>query len=87
MGKKIIKVSLYIIGGILTIVLVLLVGLWTISPGKADPITGPDGNLVEGSISVIEKITLGGQDQYLTFSGLFWDRTGGRSVQGRANLI
>ena len=65
MGKKILKVSLYIIGGILTMILVLLAGLWTISPGKADPITGPDGNQLKGSISVIEKITLGGQDQYL----------------------
>ena len=69
MGKKIIKVSLYIIGGILTLVLGLVAALWIISPGKADPITGPDGNQLGGSISVIEKITLGGQDQYLIIRG------------------
>lgn len=69
MGKKIIKASLYIIGGILTISLVLLVWLWTISPGKTKPITGPDGNQLLGSISAIEKITLGGHDQYLVVRG------------------
>ncbi|MFO7924638.1 MAG: alpha/beta hydrolase [Bacteroidales bacterium] len=69
MGRKIIKVSLYIIGGILTLVLGLLAVLWIISPGKADPITGPDGDQLKGSISVIEKITLGGQDQYIIIRG------------------
>ncbi len=69
MGKKIIKVSLYIIGGILTLILGLLAVLWIISPGKTDPITGPDGKPLDGSISVIEKITLGGQDQYLIIRG------------------
>ncbi len=63
------KISLYIIGGIFTIVLMLLVGLWTISPGKADPITGSGGTQLKGSISVIEKITLGSQDQYLIIRG------------------
>ena len=69
MGKRIIKVSLYIIGGILTTVLGLFVALWIISPGKAEPIYGPDGNPLEGSISVIEKITLGGLDQYIIIRG------------------
>jgi pimeloyl-ACP methyl ester carboxylesterase len=69
MVKKIIKSGLYLIVGILTIVLVLLAGLWTISPGKTEPITCPDGNHLLGSISVIEKIDLGGQDQYLIIRG------------------
>ena len=69
MGKRIIKVSLYIVGGIITVVLGLLTGLLFISPGKADPITDPGGNPLEGSISVIEKIILGGQDQYLIIRG------------------
>lgn len=69
MRKRIIKASLWVIGGILTIVLVLIIALWIVSPGKADPITGPDGNLIEGSISVIEKISLGGLDQYIIIRG------------------
>ena len=69
MRKRIIKVSLYIIGGILTIVLGLFAALWIISPGKPEPLTGPDGNPLEGSISVIENISLGGLDQYLIIRG------------------
>ncbi|MGF1587388.1 MAG: alpha/beta fold hydrolase [Bacteroidales bacterium] len=69
MGKKIIKASLYIVGGVLTVLLGILIWLWTISPGKTDPITGPDGKQLKGSISVIEKITLGEQDQYLIIRG------------------
>jgi pimeloyl-ACP methyl ester carboxylesterase len=65
MRKKIIKVILYIIGGLLATVLGLLIALWIISPGKAEPLTCPDGNPLEGSISVIEKIPLGGIDQYV----------------------
>jgi hypothetical protein len=49
----------------LATVLGLLIALWIISPGKAEPLTCPDGNPLEGSISVIEKISLGGIDQYV----------------------
>jgi len=45
MRKRIIKVSLYIIGGISATVLGLFVALWIISPGKPEPLTGPDGNM------------------------------------------
>ena len=69
MGKRIIKVSLYIILGILTLVLGLFIALWIISPGKAEPLTCPDGNPLEGSISAIEKINLGGLDQYVIIRG------------------
>lgn len=69
MRKGIIKVSIYIIGVISATVLGLFVALWIISPGKAEPIYGPDGNPLEGSISAIEKISLGGLDQYLIIRG------------------
>ncbi len=69
MRKRIIKVSLYIIVGILTIVTGLFVALWIISPGKPEPIYGPDGNPLEGSISAIEKVNLGGLDQYIIIRG------------------
>lgn len=51
------------------LVLVLFVALRIISPGKADPITGQDGTIIEGSISVIERVTLGGLDQYVLIRG------------------
>lgn len=69
MRKKIIKITLYFIGGILTLALVLLLALWMMSPGKADPVKGHDGSPLAGSISVIEKIMLGGIDQYLIIRG------------------
>ncbi|HAN19115.1 MAG TPA: alpha/beta hydrolase [Bacteroidales bacterium] len=67
--KKIGKVFLYIVGGILIIILILAINLWIKSPGKADPITGLDGKMLAGSISTIEKIMLGGQEQYLIIRG------------------
>lgn len=69
MRKRIIKVSMYLIGGILTLILGLIIALWMVSPGKADPITGPDGNILKGSISAIEKVTLGGLEQYIIIRG------------------
>lgn len=69
MRKRIIKVSIYLIGGILTLILGLIIALWMVSPGKADPITDPYGNPLEGSISTIENITLGGIEQYLIIRG------------------
>ncbi len=47
----------------------LFVTLWMKSPGKAEPITDLKGNIIEGSISVIEKIDLGGQEQFLIIRG------------------
>ncbi len=67
--KKIIKVVLYIVGGLLVIILGLAVTLWIKSPGKADVITDLNGETIVGSISTIEKITLGGQEQYLIIRG------------------
>jgi pimeloyl-ACP methyl ester carboxylesterase len=69
MRNRIIKASCYIIGGILTIVLVIFAALWIISPGKAVPITDLQGKPLEGSISVIEKLSLGGLDQYIIIRG------------------
>ncbi len=67
--KKILKVFLYIVGGLLLIILGLAVTLWINSPGKADPITDLNGKALTGSISTIEKITLGDQEQYLIIRG------------------
>ena len=67
--KKIIKVLLYIVGGLLVIILGLAVILWIKSHGKADPITDLNGKTLTGSISTIEKMTLGGQEQYIIVRG------------------
>jgi len=69
MTTRIIKIFLYLLGGLLTIVFGLSVVLWIISPGKAEPITYPNGSPIEGSISVIEEVELGGLDQYIIIRG------------------
>jgi len=67
--KKFLKIFLYLIGGLLSITLLLTVALWIKSPGKADPIVDNNGKLIPGSISTIEKIKLGGIEQYLIIRG------------------
>lgn len=69
MKKKIFKGFLYVVGGLFIITVVLAVLLRIKSPGTADPITDANGNTIPGSISVIEKIKLGGQQQYVIIRG------------------
>lgn len=70
MKRKFVKIILFIIGGLLLIFIGAASILWINSPGKAEPITDGDGKNVDSSISVIEKITLGGQEQYLFIRGV-----------------
>jgi pimeloyl-ACP methyl ester carboxylesterase len=68
--KKAAKVLLYLFGGIIFVISGLAITLWVKSPGKADPIKDADGNLIEGSISEITKLNLGGLNQYLIIRGV-----------------
>ena len=67
--KKIVKAFLYILGGILLTIFGLTTFLWIKSPGKAEPIKDAHGEIIEGSISEIITINLGGLDQYLIIRG------------------
>jgi len=67
--KKFLKIILYTFSGLVIILLTLAVVLWIKSPGKAYPVTDSNGNTIPGSISVIEKVMLGGEDQYLIIRG------------------
>jgi pimeloyl-ACP methyl ester carboxylesterase len=67
--KKIAKALMYLLGAILLIILVLIITLWIKSPGKAQPVKGPGGDIPARSISSIEKVNLGGIDQYLIIRG------------------
>ena len=62
-------IFLYILGGIFTIAVILILMLWIKSPGTAVPMTDKYGKTLPGSISVIEKVKLGGQEQYLIIRG------------------
>ncbi len=70
---KVTRIFLYILLGIVLIVALLAGTLWIKSPGTASPITDRYGKTIPGSISVIEKVMLGGQEQYLIIRGV--DRT------------
>lgn len=67
--NRLLKVFLYIIGLVLIIILGLAVSLWIKSPGTPDPITDVSGDKIPGSISTIEKLELGGLEQYLIIRG------------------
>jgi len=67
--KKILKVLLYILGSIAVIIIGLAITLWAKSPGTTELITSETGEKIETSIASIEKIKLGGIDQYLIIRG------------------
>ena len=67
--KKIGKGVLYFLGTLLVVLLLATTFLWIKSPGKPQPITDSAGVTIPGSISAIEKITLGGVKQYLIIRG------------------
>jgi pimeloyl-ACP methyl ester carboxylesterase len=67
--KKLIRFFLYILAGLMSILLILAFLLWQKSPGTPEPIIDKMGNPLAGSISTIEKIKLGGIDQYLIIRG------------------
>jgi pimeloyl-ACP methyl ester carboxylesterase len=69
--KKLAKYFLktLLLGGILLIILGFAALLWIKSPGKADPFVDSDEKALPGSISIIEKITMGGEEQYLIIRG------------------
>jgi pimeloyl-ACP methyl ester carboxylesterase len=69
MIRTILKILMFVVGGIVFLLLLLVGILWIKSPGTTDPITDANGNVIEGSISVIEKIKLGGLEQYVIVRG------------------
>jgi pimeloyl-ACP methyl ester carboxylesterase len=70
MQKKILKTILYGVGVIVVVLILSIVTLWIKSPGVTESISDSQGKPVEGSISVIEKVTLGGQEQYIIIRGV-----------------
>jgi pimeloyl-ACP methyl ester carboxylesterase len=68
--KTLLKIGLYIISGLVAIIILLAALLWIKSPGKAEPITNASGENFPNSISVIEKVRIGGMDQYVIIRGV-----------------
>jgi pimeloyl-ACP methyl ester carboxylesterase len=58
----------YVVTGVLTLLLGALVVLVAL-PASTPPILGPDGKPVPGSIAVLEKVRLGGHEQWISIRG------------------
>lgn len=63
------KILLYVLGLIIVAAITLSLILWIKSPNKADPIVDVNGYVLPKSISRIEKINLGGLEQYVIIRG------------------
>ncbi len=68
--KRIGKYILLLTGGFILLILIGFGFLYLISPGKAEPIVCENGIPIKRSISVIEKVDIGGVDQYLIIRGV-----------------
>jgi pimeloyl-ACP methyl ester carboxylesterase len=62
-------ILVWIIAGIVALLLLPVILLRIISPGKTSPITDANGKNVPGSIAVIEKLQIGGAMQYIILRG------------------
>lgn len=69
MISRILKWLMFFVGGILILILIVISVLWIKSPGTAQPVTDANGEVIEGSISTIEKVTIGGLEQYVIIRG------------------
>lgn len=58
----------YVVMGLLTLVVVGLAVLIAL-PANAPPLLGPDGEPIPGSIATLEKVRLGGHDQWISIRG------------------
>ncbi|MGE0089335.1 MAG: alpha/beta fold hydrolase [Bacteroidales bacterium] len=67
--KTLLKYSLYFLVIIIIVLIALAITFRVKSPGTPDPIIDSNGKEISGSISTIEKIVLGGQEQYLIIRG------------------
>lgn len=67
--KKPLKIFFILAGGLLVIFFALTLLLWIKSPGTAQAITDLNGKALPKSISTIEKVTLGGLEQYYMVRG------------------
>ncbi len=67
--KRILRVFLYLLLSIITILLGLTLYIWAISPGTTEEFMTENSRKPEKSIASIEKIKLGGVEQYLIIRG------------------
>jgi pimeloyl-ACP methyl ester carboxylesterase len=63
------SIVLYTLGAILLIAILVTIALYIVSPGKPLPLYDADGNAIDGGISEIVKVEIGGVSQYLIIRG------------------
>jgi len=67
--KKILSLSLYVVGCIVLLLIILFIFIWIKSPGKTTPFLDQDGKKIQGSISVIETVNINGLNQRMIIRG------------------
>ena len=67
--KKILSLSLYAVGCIVLLFIILFLFILIKSPGKTTPFLGQDGKKIQGSISVIETVNINGLNQRMIIRG------------------
>jgi len=68
--KKTLKLLLYSMVIIMVLSVIFILALWCFSLGTAQPVIDANGKTIEGSISTIEKVTLGNLEQYVIIRGV-----------------
>lgn len=66
---RILKITAFIVLGVLLLAAGLLITGWALSPGKTPPITNAYGSRIPNSIASLEKMTLGGIEQWVLIRG------------------
>jgi pimeloyl-ACP methyl ester carboxylesterase len=68
--KKFLHICIIVLSVLLTIAMILFVILLVHSPGKPRPFTDKEGNLVPGSIAIVEAVNVNGLNQRMIIRGL-----------------
>ena len=55
--------------GIIVLILLLIICILWLMPGYTSPIKDKQGNILQGSIASLEKVNLGGNEQWILIRG------------------
>lgn len=69
-GKKVMRVVVILLSVLAVLAVLLFLLLWINSPGRIEPLVDTDGKSIEGSISEIVRIPIGGVDQGMIIQGV-----------------
>ncbi|MBS6764898.1 MAG: alpha/beta hydrolase [Clostridium sp.] len=72
-GKKVLRVTVILLGTLVAFIVLLFILLWLNSPGRIEPQAHTNGKPIEGSISEIVRMPIGGVEQGMIIQGINQD--------------